>query len=761
LKREYLVILLIILNLVFTPIATSGDFGRIEGRVVDKQTKEPLPGVSVVIKKTTMGAATDKDGKYSITKLSSGDYRIVAMIIGYATVSKKAKVASGNTTVLDFQLCPDPVRLSGIEVTSRREVASLATSVREITQEDIKTQASLTVADVLKASPSGIDVTMRCPYEGTGVYIRGFRQHQTKILIDGVPVYEPFRKSFDLSMIPTGSIAKIKLIKGPSSVLYGANTMGGVVNIITKKRRGKPLTEVSCSFGRDKTMKYQIDHGAGFGKLNYWVSGNYGSSEGFRLSKSYDSDPEVSPFEDGGLRENSDYIRRSLALRVGFAPNEEEGIDLSFMVNDNEAGLPIPPNPTKLTEGPNSYNWRFKDKDRWQVGLVSVIKPKDWMDVKTCGFYAHTVLTLDSYSDSTFTRLSYRNSSKSHLTGGFVHACLRHGRIGVSKLGFGYQWDQNRRQDSRTEGTAIYELATITFGFEEESRINNRLSSVVGVSYDILDPLKVAEATPGPRHATLNPQGGVVLRLSDKLELHASVGKKTSFPAMRDLYWRKEEGGCWVGNPDLLPEVTWTYELGIEHEVGDRLTSNLVLFRNDVRNLITTVALFDQGQYWRRENVEKALMQGAEVSIRFYPTPDFSATVNYTYLETENRTSGSMKGEELLYRPKHHTTLDLRHAFDFGVNLSLQVSGSSEKRYYWAPSDVCVYQIPPEERPQGEIPGYLVCDGKLSRDFNQHLKVSLSVKNIFDVDYVDRGSPKMGYEPMPGRTILVGLKVRP
>lgn len=760
-KREYIaILLLIILNLAFPEIVISGDFGRIEGRVVDEETGKPLAGVSLVIKKTIIGAATDEDGRYFITKVPSGDYQIVAMVIGYTTVSKEIKVSSGNTTILDFQLYPDPIRLSGIEVTSKREIVSLATSVREITLKDIKAQASLTVADALKVSPSGINVTMRCPYEGSGVYIRGFRQHQTKILINGVPVYEPFRKSFDLSIIPTGSIAKIKLIKGPSSVLYGANTMGGVVSIITKKQKGKPLTELSCSFGKDKTMRYQINHGAGFGKLNYWISGSYGSSDGFRLSKNYDSNPEVSPFEDGGLRDNSDYIRRSLALRVGFAPNEEEGIDLSFMVNDNVAGLPVPPNPTKLTEGPNSYHWRFRDKDRWQVGLVSVVKPKDWLSIKACGFYAQTVLTLDSYSDGTFTRLSYRNFSKSHLTGGFLHTRLRHGKIGVLKLGIGYQWDQNRRQDSRTEGTAIYELATITFGVEEELKITNRLSSIVGVSYDILDPLKVAEATPGPKHATLNPQGGVVLRLSDKLELHASVGKKTSFPTMRDLYWRKEEGGCWVGNPDLLPEEAWTYELGIEHEVSDRLTSNLVLFRNDMHNLITTVALFDQGKYWRRENIEKAFMQGAEVSIQFYPVPGFSGTINYTYMETENRTSGPLKGEELLYRPRHHTNLDLRYAFDFGVNLSLQVLGSSEKKYYWAPSDICIYQLPPGERPKGQIPAYLVSNGKLSYDFNPHLKVFLSVKNIFDSDYVDRGSPKMGYEPMPGRTMLVGFRVK-
>lgn len=732
---------------------------RIVGRVLDAESLKPLIGANVYIKGTQTGAATDRLGCYLISDVPPGRYRIIVRMMGYEEQVQEVNITPDHTTPLNFKLTEMVIPLGEIVVTGRREAISLATTTTQITQEDIDAQAALTVAEALKATP-GVQVTMRCPYEGTGVYVRGFERHQTKVLIDGVPVYEPFRKVFDLSMIPAGSVSKIKIIKGPSSVLYGANTLGGVVNIITKKRTGKPLTELTCSLGRDRTQRYRIDHGAGFGRFNYWLSGSYGASDGFRLSQRYNNDPKVSPFENGGLRDNSDYIKRSLALRIGFAPNKEKGIALSLLINDNVAGLPVPPNPTKLTEGPNSYHWRFRDKDRWQVDLVSRVKPRDWLSIKVGGFYAQTWLTLDSYSSEKFTRLSYRNFSQSQLAGGFLHTSLRHHKTGLLKMGVGYQWDQNRRQDSRIEGTVVYELGTSTFGVEGELNIGARLSAVIGASYDILDPLRVAETRPGPEHGIFNPQGGLIFRLTDKTDLHLSVGKKTSFPTMRDLYWRKEEGGCWVGNPDLLPEEALTCELGIEHRVSNGLSSNIVFFRSDLRNLITTVAKFEQGKFWRRENIEKALMQGVETSIKFHSTPGFSGALNYTYMETGNRTAGPLKREELLYRPKHRANLDLRYSFHFGLGLSLQLLGSSEKSYYWVPSGKCLYQIPPGERPKGQIPAYLVSNGKLAYDLTHHLNLFFSVKNIFDTDWVDRGSPKMGYEPMPGRTILTGFRIR-
>jgi len=137
--------------------------------------------------------------------------------------------------------------LGEVVVTAEKEAVAKATTVNEITAEDIKARGCKTVADALELIP-GVDVEMGGKGE-MHVYIRGFKQENVKVLIDGVPAYETYFRTLDLSQFPVESIAKIKVIKGASSVLYGANTMGGVINIITKKGSSRPTASAKDIMG--------------------------------------------------------------------------------------------------------------------------------------------------------------------------------------------------------------------------------------------------------------------------------------------------------------------------------------------------------------------------------------------------------------------------------------------------------------------------------------------------------------------------------
>ncbi len=99
------------------------------------------------------------------------------------------------------------------------------------------------------ANTPGIRVTTGRKNE-PNVSIHGFDQSMILVLIDGVPYYETNYGKLDLNQIPTDNIAKIEITKGAASVLYGANALGGVINIITKKGTEKPFTSVSLEAGR-------------------------------------------------------------------------------------------------------------------------------------------------------------------------------------------------------------------------------------------------------------------------------------------------------------------------------------------------------------------------------------------------------------------------------------------------------------------------------------------------------------------------------
>ena len=121
------------------------------------------------------------------------------------------------------------------------------------------------------------------------------------------------------------SIAKITVTKGASSVLYGSNTMGGVINIITKKGGSKTSATVSSAWGDYGTERYSANVSGPAGKFNYWVGYSYRQSDGWRLSDDYDENYWAGQYDDygkddGGVRDDSGYLQHTVNTKFGFEP---------------------------------------------------------------------------------------------------------------------------------------------------------------------------------------------------------------------------------------------------------------------------------------------------------------------------------------------------------------------------------------------------------------------------------------------------------
>ncbi|WP_172684039.1 TonB-dependent receptor [Desulfosarcina cetonica] len=167
--------------------------------------------------------------------------------------------------------------LGEVVVTADGSAATSATTVTEVSSEEITAKGASTIAEALTFLPG---VVVRNTGKGEAhVSVRGFEQGQVKVLIDGVPARESYFGTVDLSMLPADAISKITITKGASSVLYGANTMGGVINIITKKGTAVPQTAFTAAFGDYRTAHYALNHGGSKGAINYWLSGGYQTSD--------------------------------------------------------------------------------------------------------------------------------------------------------------------------------------------------------------------------------------------------------------------------------------------------------------------------------------------------------------------------------------------------------------------------------------------------------------------------------------------------
>lgn len=614
------------------------------------------------------------------------------------------------------------------------------TTTDVVTADDIKIQGAQTAADALELVP-GIDIQTGNKGQAS-LKLRGFDQRDVKVLIDGVPAHVSYNGSMDLSQIPVDAIAEIKVIKGASSVLYGSNTLGGVINIITKKGGTEPFTEVTTSFGQNATQNYILNHGGSQGKFNYWVTTSYRKSDGFELSDNFDpNNPRTGTSseynEDGGTRDLSHYKNKTLNTKIGYEFDDTSKLYLSFDYHDNEKGCP--------TEGGGRRNnpryWAYDEWKQWHANLVGEHDFTDVLTVKARTYYVDhndTIKDVSWDADHTTQGKWFDESSYDDYTlGGEIHAYMDFGDASLVKMGFNYMRDNHKQQDYNI-GTGYtpeeaYETDVYSLGIEDEIRFLEKLTLKAGVSYDVHDPKEAYGGVTRDKTDEWNPQAGIAYDFSDDFNLYASVGKKTRFPQMQELY-SKLSGG----NSELKAQTTVAYEIGGSKQFNEYFNWSFAGFLNDVEDRIV------RNSSREYENVGETDLRGIETQLRILTPWNLDFGIGYTYLYGKDKDSATSQEKDAEFMPSHKATMDTRYLFDFGLSASFQFIYTGEQYEYEKNSDN-----------QYTIGDFFVLNGRLSQAVSITEKIDtdifLEVKNIFDKDYEE------GNGPMPGRSFLAGL----
>lgn len=628
----------------------------------------------------------------------------------------------------------DEFTLGEVIVTGEHHVVNLATTVNEVSTNDLKAKGAETAADALKMLP-GVDVQTG----GKGqsyVSIRGFEQSDLKVLIDGVPVYEQYYRSLDLSQIPVDSIAKITVTKGASSVLYGANTMGGVINIITKRGTEKPTTDINVSFGDYESKNVSISHGGTHKAINYWLNYSFRESAGLRLSDDFDENGKfgigTSTDEDGGMINGSDYTKQSINAKIGYVPNKNTQAYLTLNYIKNEKGIP-------------ASDWHFEDWQQYQVSLVGEHRFNQDVRIKARAFYVDHKDTLEDVDYSLrdwFLKSAYDNFS----AGGELQAFVTMGQYNFVRMGANFTRDNSKQKEITAPGDSWedageFESDTYSLALEDEIELSEWLSVVVGTSWDYYDPRQTDDQPVPGTDGVFNPQIGVVLSPNDSTSVHMSVVKKTRFPHLKELY-----SSMSGGNPDLNPQRTTAYEIGVDQVISGSVNTSLTYFYNDVTDLIdkTGSKSLNTVHY---ENIGEARIQGVEATLNADLSERLQAALNYTYMITLDKE----QNRELESRPRHRANLDLRYLLQGGQLLSTQLSYTQRQFYEFQASrrDDPVWTKAPDYflvnmRFEQPLPGFAGVDSKLY----------LQVDNLTDKDYINDSNL------LPGRTFLLGMNAR-
>ncbi len=224
------------------------------GHVLDKETGEHLPFITVMLKGTTIGTTTDNSGHYFLKNLPEGKFTLKFKYLGYKTVTREVTLVKGKTQEINVELEEDRIALDGVVVSANRSETSrrlAPTLVNVIDSKLFKTTNAVNLAQGLNFQP-GVRVETNCQNCGfQQVRINGLDGPYTQILIDSRPIFSALSGVYGLEQIPANMIDRVEVMRGGGSALFGSSAIAGTINIITKEplRNSGELTHTISSIG--------------------------------------------------------------------------------------------------------------------------------------------------------------------------------------------------------------------------------------------------------------------------------------------------------------------------------------------------------------------------------------------------------------------------------------------------------------------------------------------------------------------------------
>jgi len=628
-------------------------------------------------------------------------------------------------------------------------VVKQTTVTNEITAEDIKATNSHTVAEALAYTP-GIRVSTGRKSE-PNIQIRGLDQSRVLIMIDGVPYYAANSGKLDLNQIPVDNIAKIEVTKGAASVLYGANALGGVVNIITKKAAGKPTFDLLGEVGENDYFRTSASHGLNTGKVNYWLNYSHAQSHGWNLSDNF----TPTQFEDGGKRTNSDFATDSVWAKFGVEPTAHSDYSLNFYYISREKGA-VPSTINNNVTSANASRAFFSQFGRipryedWGLDLSGQQQLIDIITIKAKAFYHNHADTYDSFTTKDYTVKGSTSSYHDYTVGGSLITEIKPVKWNATRISFNYRGDSHKQQDDVGLPEGHFFSYTGSVGLENEITFNDHFSVVVGGSYDWFKideafgtsssnkTILEAKTKPDTRDS-LNGMIGATYSFADSTKLFASIARKTRFPTLDDLYSSSR------GNAYLKPEKAMNSTVGVSRSFSPYFWGELAFFYNEISNFISRDIVPNRNQ---NQNLGRIELYGIEVNTQVYPAKDLTLKLGYTFNNASDQSDNRVT-DRVVNIPEHK--------LDLGVSYTVPVTRTVLDLNGILMSEV-FSQLPTPRTPTQEtqrVGGYFTFNAKVSQKFLKNYEAYFAVNNIADRNY----QSEYGF-PAQGRSFMGGVSAK-
>lgn len=633
-------------------------------------------------------------------------------------------------------LMGETYELGKVEVTSQKDI-SQNPSVEVVSSETIKETEAKTVVEALQSVPS-----VYADYTGargeSKVRVRGFSSTRVPIYIDGIPIYVPYDHNIDLGRFKTYDLGEIDVSKGYVSPMYGANTMGGAINLITKK----PTKELEGEVGAGIFSGNGYEEYATIATKQELYYGLLSVSDIQRDYYRLPSDYESAGHQVGSKRSNSAYGDKKLNLKLGYTPNSTDEYSFNYIVQRGDKEQPWFAMAQGSTSN-NAYNrnWDWKDWDKTSYYVITktaigehYLKTRLYYDE----FY-NKILFKGTPQSGTQDVVSEISEYDDNTLGGVIEGDIKLADHHLLKLSVAQKYDNHKDISSKSPNADIRdESKTLSLGAEYSWQLNDKLTWTLGGSYDKNEITKaeyrnsagtlVAGEFPTYDTDAFNPQTILTFNATKDLMFYGSISQKSNMPTLKDRYSSKF--GDYILNPSLEAEKSLTYEIGTDWAFVEDHHAKVALFYTKTKDYIASVSGLTNADATlgctgvnckQMQNFDQEEHKGVEVTFDSLWSSQLKSTLSYTYIDATIEESKTANAQYTTDTPKHSYYASLTYSPIHSVDITPIVRHEG-KRY----STVSGSE---------ESSAYTVADIRVAYRPVKALELAVGIKNLFDELY--------------------------
>jgi outer membrane cobalamin receptor len=721
---------------------------RVDGSVVDAQDR-PVAGATVVVAggaAAPRSVAAGRDGRFIIEGLDTGAYDFTGSAPGLLGEARGVTVGDGTTAVtLRLQISAIAETLVVSAAQTDLPLSRVADSVTVITGQDLEARQVTTLAAALRSVPGFTVAQSGGPGTLASLFPRGGESDSTLVLVDGIRA-NAFGGGLDLSQVPISAVERIEVVRGPQSAVYGADAIGGVVQVITR-HDGPPAISAQVEGGSRDTRRAVAGTNGTSGAFSWQAGGDYVADDGYTGAAA-----------NGETVSNDDARERQGWVGAGWRGTRGTDLRGTFRYVDTDRGAPGPygSDPAgrfagvdRVSRGTTARREAGVRLQQPWTGPASRVRQRVELDVAD---FDLTFVSPFGVSQSETRRVHGRVQTDAALDRG----------IGLSA---GVEWLSERARNT-----------FITAGVEEVPVERRVVGSFGELRWNAFDRLTLQAGLRAEHITRQSLAGDAFSRRPDFAdETVVSVNPKLSAswlisgsqPGDGARRWTRAHAAAGTGirppdafeiaftdNPRLKPERSRSLEGGVTQALaGGALQVDATAFENWYDDLIVSVGSLRDVSRYRTDNVSNARARGVELSGAWQGGAGIGVRGSYTFLDTEileiDGTAAAPSpyavGDRLLRRPRHQASLTLH----YGRGRWTAFAGLTARG--------ATLDAEPAFGPSGGLydnPGYGVVDFGGGYRLVRGVEVYARVLNLFDREYEEA----LGF-PLPGRTAFAGVRV--